>query len=193
MTRRPQGRPTGQPPIVPSTAHPPTIVVPDPSLVILVGPAGSGKSTFAATHFAPDEILSSDTLRGLVSGDEADQSSTRPAFSILHRQLASRLRRRLLTVVDATNVQPGARRELLRRARSARMPSVAVVFDLPPRIVLERNRRRTGRVVDEDVVVDHLAALRTLVDFGVIEREGFWAVYRVRQPQELAAIAIARS
>jgi protein phosphatase len=170
----------------------PTIVVPDPSLVVLIGPAGSGKSTFAAAHFGPEEILSSDALRAVVSGSEADQSATRPAFSILHRQLDSRLRKRRLTVVDATNVQPGARRELLRRARANRLPSIAIVFDLPPATVLERNRRRRARVVDEMIVADQLAGLRRLVDLGVIEREGFLSVYRIRQPREVEALVVER-
>ena len=41
----------------------PEIVLPDPSLVVLIGAAGAGKSTFAARHFAPDEVLSSDRFR----------------------------------------------------------------------------------------------------------------------------------
>ena len=38
------------------------IRLPDPSLVVLIGASGSGKSTFAARHFAPDEVLSSDAI-----------------------------------------------------------------------------------------------------------------------------------
>src|SRR5713101_6672995 len=36
------------------------ISIPKPSLVVLVGRSGSGKSSFAREHFLPTEILSSD-------------------------------------------------------------------------------------------------------------------------------------
>jgi protein phosphatase len=36
------------------------VKIPDFSLVVLVGATGSGKSTFAARHFLPTEIMSSD-------------------------------------------------------------------------------------------------------------------------------------
>ena len=46
------------------------IVVPELSLVVLVGVSGSGKSTFAARHFLPTEVQSSDSCRGLVADDQ---------------------------------------------------------------------------------------------------------------------------
>ena len=44
--------------------------IPELSLVVLMGPSGSGKSSFARKHFKPTEILSSDFCRGLVADDE---------------------------------------------------------------------------------------------------------------------------
>jgi protein phosphatase len=82
------------------------LIIPDLSLVVMVGASGSGKSTFARTHFQPTEILSSDFCRGLVSNDETDQAATKDAFDILYAIARKRLARRLLTVVDATNVRP---------------------------------------------------------------------------------------
>ncbi|HWG22544.1 AAA family ATPase [Actinospica sp.] len=61
--------------------------------MVLVGTTGSGKSTFAARHFKPTQILSSDYRRGLVSGDENDQSASADAFDLLHHIAGVRLRR----------------------------------------------------------------------------------------------------
>src|SRR5439155_15810703 len=75
--------------------------IPDPSLVLLVGASGSGKTTFARAHFRPTEILSSDAFRAMVADHERDQSATPAAFELLHLAVSHRLRRRRLTVVDA--------------------------------------------------------------------------------------------
>jgi len=83
----------------------PQIAVPAMGLVVLVGVSGSGKSTFARAHFKPTEVVSSDFCRGLVADDENDQSATPDAFDVLHYIVGTRLRRGLLTVVDATNVE----------------------------------------------------------------------------------------
>ena len=82
-----------------------TIEIPELALVVMVGASGSGKSTFAARHFAPTEIVSSDVCRGLVSDDENDQRATPDAFALVHFLARTRLRRGRLTVIDATNVQ----------------------------------------------------------------------------------------
>ena len=170
----------------------PALAIPDPSLVVLVGPAGSGKSTFAARCFAPGEVLASDAMRAIVGRDESDQAVTRSAFALLNRQLDGRLRDGKLAVVDATNVEAHARRALLQRARAARVPAVAIVLDLPPRIVLGRNQARAGRVVEAAVVRHHLARLRAAVDRGQLEREGFDLVYRIREPAELDIVQVER-
>ena len=52
------------------------IDIPDMALVLLVGSSGSGKSTFAAKHFLPTEIVSSDRARGVVCDDETSMAAT---------------------------------------------------------------------------------------------------------------------
>jgi predicted kinase len=173
----------------------PDIDIPDPSLVVLVGAAGSGKSTFAARHFAPGEILSSDAFRALLSASrqETDQGATRAAFKRLDHELARRLADGRLTVVDATSVESSARRALITRAREAGIPAVAIVLDLPEDVVLARNAGR-ARVVDPSVVRRHLARLRAAIDGPepAIRREGFVRVELLRDPVALDAVRIRR-
>ena len=171
------------------------IAIPDPSLVVLIGAAGSGKSTFAARHFEPSEVLSSDAFRALISGDPANQSVSRAAFGRLHRDLAKRLTERRLTVVDATNIHRGGRRVLLRLAAAAALPSVAIVFDLPTDVILGRNASRVARVVDEGVVRRHLANMRDLLDAPGVDlgSEGFDRVWVLRDPGELEAVKVFRT
>ena len=58
---------------------------------MLIRASGSGKSTFARTHFKPTEVISSDFCRGLVADDENDQSATEDAFAVLHYITGKRL------------------------------------------------------------------------------------------------------
>lgn len=170
-----------------------TLRLPDPSLVVLIGPAGAGKSTLARRLFAPDEILSSDALRAAIAGDEADQSVSRTAFAMLHRALAHRLTAGRLTVVDATNLAAADRRPLLARASRAGVPAAAIVVDLPASVVEAQNGRR-ARVVESTVVDRHLARLRVVTDAGpdALAAEGFALVAIVRSVAELDALDIER-
>lgn len=168
--------------------------IPDPSLVVLMGAAGAGKSTFAARQFDPSEVLSSDAYRALISGDPADQTVTRAAFARLHRALGRRLDERRLSVVDATNLGRAARRVLLRLAASAAVPAVAIVLDLPGDTVLARNAARAVRVVDEGVIREHIAQVRAMLDGPEtdLHAEGFSLVVVLRDPLEVDGITVVR-
>ena len=127
------------------------IDLPDPCLVVLIGASGSGKSTFAAQHFQPTEVISSDFCRGLVADDPNDQSASEDAFAVLHEIAGRRLRRGRLTVVDATNVQREAREPLVELAREHDLFAVAVVLDLPGEVCAARNAGRPDRDFGEHV------------------------------------------
>ena len=164
--------------------------LPEPCLVVLIGAAGSGKSTLAARLFAADQILSSDAFRGVVSGDEADQHATRAAFAMLHRELDRRLAKRLTTVVDATNVTSFARRALVRRAKRHGVPTVGLVLDVDPTLVLARNATRAGRIVPGAAVKRQLDQLAKSLRRDELAAEGFAYVHVVRNAADLDAMGV---
>lgn len=128
------------------------IKIPNLSLVVLIGASGSGKSSFAGTRFKGAEVLSSDCCRALVSDDETDQAATDAAFQTLLFIAAKRLAAGRLTVVDAANLQAEARRPLVALAREYHVIPVAVVFNLPERVCLDRNRLRSDRDCDDHAI-----------------------------------------
>ncbi|UOQ77448.1 AAA family ATPase [Hymenobacter sp. 5516J-16] len=119
-----------------------SLKLPELSLVLLIGTSGAGKSTFARRLFQATEIVSSDYCRALVADDENDQSATPEAFALLHYLVGLRLKRGLLTVVDATNVQPEARKTLVQLARDYHVLPTAIILDVPDRVAEDRNQAR---------------------------------------------------
>ena len=61
----------------------PEIRLAEPCLVVLVGSAGSGKSTWAVREFGEERVVSSDRLRAVVGMDESDQGAGGDAFAVL--------------------------------------------------------------------------------------------------------------
>ena len=167
-----------------------TLTIPELSLVVLIGPSGCGKSTFARKHFKPTEVLSSDAFRALVSDNENDQSATDDAFAALHFVGARRLAKGRLTVIDATNVQPEARKPLVALAREYHVLPVAIVIDLPERLCHERNRTRPDRDFGPHVVRNQRSQLhRALRGLG---REGFRHIHVLKSQEEVDAAIIER-
>src|SRR5437870_10380321 len=152
-----------------------TISLPNLSLVVLIGPSGSGKTTFARKHFLPTEVLSSDACRGMVSDDENNQGVTNEAFALLHYIAAQRLALGRLTVIDATNVQPEARRPLVELAKKYHCLPVAIVFDLPEAVCQMRNRHRDDRQFGPHVIVQQRSQLRR--SLRNLKREGFRHIF----------------
>ncbi|MCX4446270.1 polynucleotide kinase-phosphatase [Streptomyces sp. NPDC087866] len=168
----------------PPTGHTPrTLPVTDLSLVVLIGASGSGKSTFARRQFKPTEVISSDFCRGLVADDENDQSASKDAFDVLHHIAGKRLAAGRLTVVDATNVQAEARRQLVRLAREHDVLPIAIVLDLPEEVCLARNAARPDRAdMPRHVIQRHRRELRR--SLRGLEREGFRKVHILRTEEE---------
>lgn len=166
------------------------IEIPELSLVVLVGVSGSGKSTFARRCFRPTEVLSSDACRAMVSDDENDQSATVDAFDVLYHIAGKRLARRLLTVVDATNVTAEARKGLVALAKAHDCLPVAIVLDVDPAVCAARGRARTDRDVPGHVFDQQHQQLRKSINR--LQGEGFRRVAVLDGPDAIDAATVER-
>jgi polynucleotide kinase-phosphatase len=164
------------------------LLIPDMALVALVGVSGSGKSTFAARHFRPTQVLSSDRCRGLVSDDENDQAATKDAFEVLYYIAGKRLAAGRITVVDATNTQRDARAQLVAVAKEHDVLPVAIVLDVPESECVRRNESRPDREFGASVVRRQAAQLRRSVKF--LAKEGFRRVHVLHGQEEIDAARI---
>jgi len=166
------------------------LTIPQLCLVVLIGVSGSGKSTFARAHFKSTEILSSDFCRGLVSDDENDQAASKDAFEVLHYIAAKRLAAGRLTVIDATNVQPASRKQLVDLARAHDVLPVAIVLDMPEKLCAERNEARADRTFGAHVLRRQGSDLRR--GLRGLQREGFRTVHVLHTSAEVESATVVR-
>lgn len=152
------------------------IRLPNPCLVVLVGPSGSGKSHWADRWFPPNHVLSSDRMRALVGEHEHDQRAGTDAFAVLDLVLDRRLRRKLFTVVDTLGLDAKRRQAYVALARRHRVPVVAVTFDTPPAECRARNARRS-RPVPPKVLSGQLKQWPEVQ--AALDGEGFDSVHAV--------------
>ena len=165
--------------------------LPELCLVVLIGASGAGKSTFASKHFKRTEVVSSDTCRGWVSDDENSLEASSDAFDVLKYLVSIRLKRGLLTVVDATNVRPEDRKIYVELARKYHCLAVAIAFDLPIELSLERNKTRADRQFGAHVVRNQALSLRR--NLRSLEREGFRYLHVLKSSEQIDALSIERT
>ncbi len=163
-----------------------TIALPELSLVLLAGPSGSGKTTFGASHFGAHEVVSSDACRALVSGDENALDATNDAFDLLYYLVGIRLRRGLLTVVDATNVRAEDRRGLVELAREHHVLPTIIALLPPVEVCIARTLERTDRNFGQAVVRKQYTALRR--GLRKLKQEGFRKVHVLDSEAAIAAV-----
>lgn len=166
------------------------ITIPDFCLVVLIGSSGSGKSTFARTHFRATEIVSSDACRGMVDDDENSQEATADAFALLYTIADARLKRRRLTVIDATNVRIDDRARLVALAKRRHALCVAIILNPGEEVCHARNKARADRQFGPHVVRNQTAALKR--NINKIDKEGFRYVHELRSEAAIAAAGIER-
>jgi protein phosphatase len=168
-----------------------TLDLPDFALVVLIGASGSGKSTFAARHFARTEVISSDQARGWVSDDETDQSVSADAFELVRAIAEKRLKHRRLTVIDATNVRTADRKAWIEIARRWHALPIAIVLDPGISVCVDRNQGRADRPFGANVVQRMTAEIRR--GLRGLHREGFRQVWTLSSAAEVDAAVVERT
>ena len=164
-------------------SQPIRIDVPTGALVVLIGAAASGKSTFAARHFLADCVVSSDRLRREASRPTSDDI----VFAELHRQVRTRLAAGLVAVVDATNTDWMWRAELIADARRYGRPAIAIVFHLPLDVCLARKAGRS-RNVPASVIGRQAADVGR--DIDRLDLEGFASVHVLRSAADADMVSL---
>jgi protein phosphatase len=167
------------------------IELPELALVCLIGASGSGKTTLAADAFGPWETLSSDHFRGLAMGDPQAGGDPTDAFETLYEVARRRLRRGLLTVLDATNVKKEDRQKVVALARECDVLPVAVVLDVPERVCLDRQLTRPeAERVPEHAVRRHVRDLRRSLKH--LKKDGFREVHVLKPEQVADGVEVVR-
>jgi len=164
------------------------IKLPRRTLLVLCGPAGCGKSTFAAQRFGVTTIVSSDQCRALICDNDTNQQVNRDAFDLFHYIIHKRLFNGRFTVADSTALHPEARRRLRELARRHGYMACLLIFNVSQKTCLERDQRRE-RMVGEQVVIYHAGLLQqTLLD---APNEGWDTLYVLGEEDTDAVIEIA--
>ena len=166
------------------------ILIPELCLVAMVGASSSGKSTFARKHFKPTEILSSDFFRGMISDDESNQAASSGAFELLHLAAAKRLAMGKLTVIDATSLKARDRDQIMKNAREQNVQAVAIVLNIPEKILQERNKNRTDHTIQPKVIQRHCIELKQ--SLKTLKKEGFRYIYVLNSEEEVNAAEVVR-
>ena len=141
-------------------------------LYVPVGIPGSGKSTYGKTMDA--HIVSSDSIRKELYGSEKIQGDAAQVFAIAYERAANILKSGGNVYFDATNLGVSTRRTLLRKVGKHADKIIAVYFDVPYEVCLNRNRNRARRVPIR--VMQRMARNIRVPDLA----EGFDQIVKVR-------------
>ena len=124
-----------------------------PKLIMMVGVAGSGKSTIAMRYALTQSaiIFSSDAIRGEIYGDENCQKNPGRVFDILHQRITKTLSEGFDVVYDATNLSCKRRMNFLKSIAHIDCRKECVVVVATPEDIAERMKSRDRKVPMEVV------------------------------------------
>lgn len=184
------------------------IIIPKRSLMVLCGPAGSGKSTFARTFIEAHQdqdikataIVSSDSCRSLVCDDEAmrdfDASQQRQiqqhTFELFYSILAKRLALGRLSIADTLCLHENIRTALLEIARKLNTPTCLIVFHMSLQTCLEQNQHQIRtHLIPEHMIASQLQQLQQVLTR--LPHEGWDQIHILNEHHRDVEIIIAPS
>ena len=124
-----------------------------PTLTMMVGLVGSGKSTYAKQLAKETNaiICSSDAIREELCEDENSQDNNDEVFKILHSRIKENLKNGKNVIYDATNINFKRRRAFLSELRRIPCVKKCVVMATPFEVCCNQNESR-DRVVPYGVI-----------------------------------------
>ena len=119
-----------------------------PTLYVMIGPAGSGKTTFVKSMNGVD-VISTDQLREEMFGDATVQNKNARVFRAAYHLMKMWLNMGLNVCFDATNTTTRTREEILKNVRDIECHKVAVYMNTPRGECKFRNNKRERKVLNE--------------------------------------------
>lgn len=136
----------------------------EPTVLVLSGISGSGKSTLAKE--LDTYVLSSDEMRGILSGDEGDQKCNREAFDLVHQILNSRCGYRQSTIVDTTALIARFRMPFHDKAKEFNLNTAIILFKSDVSTSTERIASRERKVPNHIIAKQFAMMANTWAGIG---------------------------
>lgn len=162
------------------------ILLPKTSIVVLCGPAGCGKSTFAKKNFRNYEIVSSDSCRAMVCDDESNMESSKEAFELFYFIIEKRMKLGKIIAADSTALSYDSRRKILQLAGRNGYYTVLVMFDIPLEAVLKQNNTRDRKVPEKVIKKQYESFIKSK---KYIDKEGFDRIVTI-SPENIDSIKL---
>lgn len=143
-----------------------TLTLPRRSLIVLCGPAGAGKSTFAGeivqrNRLAPTAAVSSDACRLMLCDEtasltEAQWATLQPnTFQLFVTIVGMRLAIGRPAIADGVNLHPEIRAGLLGHARTHGYTTALIAFAMSVQTCLAQNARRDRHMPEWQIRGQH--------------------------------------
>ncbi len=155
-----------------------------PGFEMLIGIPGSGKSTYLRSISSDNiKIVCPDDIRRELTGNISDQSKNGEVWDKAKQDILNNISQGFYTILDATNVNTKARRNMLSLVKS-NFPDIntyATLFDADPEVSKQRIKKDITNKVDRsnvpDEVIDRMYQ-QYLETLNNINSEGFTRIFK---------------